>query len=117
MLARNVGNIAGEHSCQLIQPFRPLQSSHPNYALGFTRHLFESDVQMGNRRDLRQMGDAQDPVALREAVNELRHTLRGLAVDSGIYLVQNDQFLLDLVCQNFLQSQQDAGQLTTGSHI
>ena len=66
--------------------------------------------------DLWQMSDTDNLMVFTGHLNLLRHHLCCSAADSAVNLIKNQCLDFIMFCQNRLQSQHNAGQLTAGSY-
>ena len=79
--------------------------------------LGDEQVGIGKRRDLWQMGHAQDLLAQRHLMQLLRNALRRPAGNTGVHLVKNQRRHMVFLCQHILERQHDARQLAAGSDL
>mgnify|MGYP006965323909 CR=1 FL=1 len=79
--------------------------------------FFDFKMRICHRRDLRQMGDADDLMALPDLCHFFGNLLRRPSADSGVDFIENQSFCLVAVGKNRLDCKHDSRQFTAGNNF
>ena len=79
--------------------------------------FFDFKMRICHRCDLRQMGDADDLMALPDLCHFFGNFLRRPSADSGVDFIENQGFCLVAVGKNRLDCKHDSRQFTAGNNF
>ena len=87
--AEFVRDFAAEHTRDLFGAITGFQNRDAAASRTAPLFFFDREMTIGERRDLRQVGDAQNLVKARELFHFAADHLRDCAADSRVHLVEN----------------------------
>ncbi len=90
LVGRTVLLTRTEHSHELSYHLVPIQPRGLRGGDSLDGPLVDTEVPVGQRRDLRQMGNAEDLPATSESAQVLAHRACGMATDAGVDLVKDE---------------------------